>query len=67
MVAAQLGYSRLAGDDEVAPLVAQAAELLQPKRDEDEGGRAPLALGLVPAQADCPCRMGASCFACLFL
>ncbi|KAL4430828.1 hypothetical protein ABPG75_006084 [Micractinium tetrahymenae] len=35
--AAQLGYSRLAGEDEVAPLVAQAAELLQPKRDEDEG------------------------------
>lgn len=35
--AAQLGYSRLAGEDEVAPLVAQAAELLQPRKDEDEG------------------------------
>ena len=33
-------YCRLAVDAEVEPLVAAAAELLQPKRDEDEGGQA---------------------------
>lgn len=34
-----LPYSRLAGDDEVAPLVLQAEELLKPKQAEDAGGR----------------------------
>jgi hypothetical protein len=33
-----LPYSRLAGDEEVAPLVLQAEELLKPKQAEDAGG-----------------------------
>jgi hypothetical protein len=31
----QQAYSRLASEQEVAPLVAQAAELLAPKKEED--------------------------------
>lgn len=35
--AAGSGYCRLATEGEVAPLVAQAAELVAPKKDPDEG------------------------------
>ncbi|PRW58677.1 chromatin structure-remodeling complex SYD-like isoform X1 [Chlorella sorokiniana] len=37
MAAAGTPYSRLACEAEVAPLVAQAQQLLQPKKDPDEG------------------------------
>jgi len=41
VAAAGTPYSRLASEADVAPLVAQAQQLLQPKKDPDEG-----ALGL---------------------
>ena len=37
VAAAGTTYSRLAPEEEVAPLVAQAQQLLQPKKDPDEG------------------------------